>query len=363
MPLEEKHLPYSDSMPHDERAEAHLMARGLWRAARSLDPTGRLEWTFPSFLYRALALQPDAGPEQIRGLDLVYEQLETWDDIATVLLIRDALLDVGERENWVPHVSLGVQLFDGAYRAAAGRLPLPEDDEPFRGRHFVGYLDLDGPEQLRFLNSWGDWGDDGAGYISRAYFERYVDAVWLTRPSFLGPSPAMETQLREQSWRAGRPGLPTVNEIVSTWSASPNRIFAKEVDIGGTTYDVRGRSTYALRSAGQPLQIIDLRLGDDVLGRLHVHHDGASGVTTIEELFVRPDHRRRGLGSFLDEVARDLALRRNARILEIWLHEADAEGESTSRAEEFASRNGYAWDAMFRRTRPNIHGIGRKAIA
>lgn len=349
-------------MAEDERQETQRLAHDRWWAARSLDPTGHLEWTFPAFMYRALALQPEAGPEDIRGLDLVYEPLETWDDVVTALTIRNTLLDAGEPETWAPHVALGVQLFDGAYRAPAGRLPLPRDGEPFRGRHLIGYLDLAGPEQLGFVNSWGNWGDNGAGYISRAYFELYVDAIWLTRPSFLGPSPAMEGRLREQSWSAGRPGLPTPQEVASSWCSVPNRIFSKHVDVAGVTYEVSGRSTYALRGDGQPLQIVALREGDQVVGRLHVHHDGASRVSTIEELFVRPDHRRRGLGSLLEDVARDLAVRRNARALGIWLHEADAEGDSTVRAEDFARARGYAWDAEHKRRRPNICAIGRKSI-
>jgi hypothetical protein len=45
--------------------------RALWRAARGLGGEPHLEWTFPLFAFRALALE-EVGAEGFRGLDIFY---------------------------------------------------------------------------------------------------------------------------------------------------------------------------------------------------------------------------------------------------------------------------------------------------
>lgn len=335
--------------------------RALWAAARGLDPTGYLEWTFPLFLHRALALQQEHGPETPRGLDIVYEPLATWDDVFFVLRLRDALLNAENAALSVPEVSLGLEVFDGVFRAPQGRLALPARDEPFRGRHAVGFLDIWSDDELRFLNSWGSWGDDGAGYISRSYFEHHVDAAWVTRASWFGPSPAMETELRATAWRAGRPGRVEFGDVLKHWKTG-NRPFGKEVRLRGVDYSVKCRSTYSLRGEMQRLQMADVRCDERVVGRLHLRHDLVRNRTFVEELFVSPADRRRGIAMLLiEDIATELARRQGAQQMQLWLHEADADDDGAQSARAFADRLGFQWhDTAMRR--PNILGIAERAI-
>ncbi len=74
----------------DEAAHEPLSTdpRALWHAARSLGGEPG-EWTFSLFAFRALALEDEGGPDRMRGIDLFYEPLKTWNDVEYAL--RDSL--------------------------------------------------------------------------------------------------------------------------------------------------------------------------------------------------------------------------------------------------------------------------------
>lgn len=231
----------------DKAARAAAAGRGheFWTAARRLGGELHLEYTFAEFVLRTLALEPEAGPYEPRGLDLSYEQLQHWDDVVGVLSVNDQLTAGGVPEGWQYIVSVGMRFFDSGYRARDGRLPLPAADDPFRGRHSVGVLGVSDEGELAFANSWGrKWGDDGIGYISRLYFEEHVDSVLVTRLAWLGPSGEMDRDMARRAWTAGRPGRALPRDFVESWSTG-NRRQAKEVTIDGETFDLLKRVSFS----------------------------------------------------------------------------------------------------------------------
>jgi GNAT superfamily N-acetyltransferase len=349
---------YSQSSgDRDKRATPDLNSPGgRWSAARELDPTGEFEWTFPLFALRAVALRAEVGPDENRGLDVVYEPVHEWSDLQFILGLRDALYSTGHSDNMVPQAQLGLELFDGAYSAPLGKLVLPAKDEKFRGRHSVGTLDIFGPGTLRFQNSWGgSWGDGGAGYLSKAYFNRHCDSIWVSRAAWLGPSAAMDRAARA----ASADGRPNAAHVVTLWH-TPNRAAAKEIDCRGATLHVRLRSLNSISGEMGGLQVLDVRSHNTILGRCHVRHL-ARHRTIVEEMFVRPTHRLRGVGSALEGLAVDLARRAGSHRLEAYLHEADATADGTEAAERFACARGYVLGNSVMR-RPNVRKIGTKVL-
>lgn len=74
--------------------------------------------------------------------------------------------------------SLSVDIFESILAAPKGRVPLPKEEEKSMGQHCVAAIGYD-QEGVYFANSWGrKWGDNGIGFFSWEYIEKYLIESW-----------------------------------------------------------------------------------------------------------------------------------------------------------------------------------------
>lgn len=345
-------------------ARRRARPRDGWLAARELGNEPELEWTFTVFLDRAIALEM-FGEERLSGLDYLYEPLERWDEVIRTLRMTQWLLDGGVPPEMTFGLTAGLTLYESAFYTVDGRLPIPSPGERHKGRHSVAVVGTTEHDELVFPNSWGrEWGDDGFGYISRAYFEQYVDFVRASRPTWAGLSPAHGQKMHQLAFQGGR-SQPERQDFVEAWGTTPNRIRAKTLHIAGLPHELRMRETVSARDGHPELEIVELRrtLGTPtVIGRMHVLHSRVGPMSAVEELFVRPQERRKGYGSVLEGAAHGLAARRGKSRLKLTLHESDALDAQASASRAFAASRGYRWHDR-RSRRPNVVGFGTRVVA
>lgn len=324
-------------------------SRELWMQARALGGNPGGDWTFPLFFWRARASRPD-------GLDVCYEDLTTWEQLSALVDLNQALSELGHVASNGYSIGLGLNVFDEAYYALEGRLSLPAPDEPFRGRHVVRLIGMEDESTLVFVNSWGGtrWGRNGLGYITRAYFENHVDSVVACRSAKFGPSLAMDRELKRRSWVQGRPGIVLMDDVGAAW-LTPNRTFGKSVLLRGEMHDLTGRKLFS--ADDQPFEIVELRLGNHLVGRVHIRHSSRESVVT--EFWVPREARRKGYGSQLLRVIEEFAARHRDTRIQILLHEADETGLDASYS--FAQNRGYLI-SVNESKRPNLSAIATRAL-
>jgi len=307
-----------------------------WLAARAISDEPEVQWTFPIFVWRAVAVSPT-------GLDFGYEFLESWEETTAALLVQRHVHESGFGGSFNLHLSFGMRVFDSTLRSTTGRLALPEPSEHFRGRHWVSAVAWDQTkDEIVFPNSWGfRWGDGGVGYIREEYFNAHVDSVILNRPTWMGSSPAMDEKMKTLAWRRGTPGQIDQDIYAEAWH-TPNRIKAKTVMLNDGQHDIRRRMLYTF-AKGLPFDIVEIREGEDLRGRLHLVHDLQSRLSTATELWVPPSSRRGGYGTYLLSLAEELASGVSSQRLRFLLHEADAGELGRGRATAFAESAGLQW--------------------
>jgi GNAT superfamily N-acetyltransferase len=147
--------------------------------------------------------------------------------------------------------------------APKGRIPL-DSDYPPSSVHSIALkaVDFDN-EEFVFPNSWGRrWGDDGLGYLPFGYLTRFMVEAWTSpvfSPQVCPIRPGIDIQLREGEH--SKLGVTWIIEILDG---------DKDVMVGWAF-------------AVQKQRAFD-----------------------IEELFIRPDYRRRGLGAQIGKRILDL---------------------------------------------------------
>jgi GNAT superfamily N-acetyltransferase len=304
-----------------------------WRLARLWGGYPELEWTFGVLGER---IQAFGG----RFPAYFYEDVSDFDTAR--LLVRIGSVLISRHEPSYPTVGLAFDYFDSAYRALDGRLTC--DHSPFRGRHAVVAMDHADLEEIRFLNSWNppQWGDGGFGYVSREYFERHVDAVHARWSASGGPSPA----LGRCTQRAETQRLPSEERFVHCWAAARNVFWTQEVATAHSSFTMLNWTVYSM-ATGALVEAVEVRDDHEVVGRAHLFHED---TPTLRELFVRPERRREGIGSLLEETAVEWARNYGYGELQIWLREADARERIRDAPFAFADRWGYEWhDVQMRR--------------
>jgi GNAT superfamily N-acetyltransferase len=321
--------------------------RALWRLGRDWGGYPDLEWT------------PAIFPDRVQALTghlslLFYEQLSSFDTAR--FLIRIETLMRARREPSHPSVSLGFGYFDGAYRVPDGRVRLPADGEPFRGRHYVAAVDSDDQDEIAFVNTWGQrWGNNGYGAISREYFEAHVDAVLTRWSAVAGMSPDMLECLE----RAETQKLPQPDQFPHCWPTPNSNFWTDEILFRDVRHQLVTWNVMSI-ATGRVVHIYEVRNPLRIIGRAHLFF-GADDTATLRELFVFPKFRRRGYGSLPEEIATDRAVSSSFRRIEMWLHEGDARERVRPAAESFATSRGYAW-ADVSMTRPNVVAIATKEL-
>lgn len=283
-----------------------------------------------------------------------YEPLSEFDDIRTLISYNEALCEGGGPDYAQNFLSISFEYFRSASIAPAGRLQLPTSSDPSQGLHCVGIIGRDDDsDSLVFVNSWGrGWGDDGVGYISREYFNRYVNDAWLYRRSRWGFHPA--------KW----PGLEravTPREISRLWMVDNPR-WRRRFKHRGGHYEWIIHSTVSID--GSSTEIVELRTGYGLrIGWAHLHNlrGEQRAVSILKEFFVWPAFRRQGLGTLLEHAVVDIAQQLSSGVLQVWLHQADDGRGVLSPARKFFSERGYKWDWGTRKM-PTLKAIGSKAL-
>lgn len=198
-------------------------------------------------------------PKEPDGIDraakarriLAYQRVRTLDDCKLLLAAETPVL-----------VALRIDADD--WRSATnGVIPMPSKFKTLRESHsvvLVGYNDEN--EQLIVRNSWGPaWGDKGYGHIHYKYFNRFQLEAWVPAARHaLRPASGTATGIVEQTW-----GIPD----------------------------------YFASTPLHGLELFDTTKDECVGWTLIVER---SGFAEIEEFFVRPNYRGKGLGRRIAEM-------------------------------------------------------------
>lgn len=284
-----------------------------------------------------------------------YEPLSNTAQIIDVLALNNGLQQ-GYAPEWsLPHISVAVDVFDSMFTAPKGRVPLPRPGEALRGQHlvsltghWVGY-----GEWLQFLNSWGpEWGDNGFGYLSRAYLNKHMVEAWLSRDASVGASPLTHRRFVNAPGEAERARI---------WLL-PNRYFRRRGYKSGRGYQLIVYETFSLADECR-VQVVHVRTGFGIrVGWAHLFHIGGEPHTSIlKELYVWPSFRRQGFGTILESVALESARAWGAQRLQVLFHELDAQPMLRAAGECFAEQLGYQWN-WHPSSRPQVEAIGGKLL-
>jgi GNAT superfamily N-acetyltransferase len=283
-----------------------------------------------------------------------YESLSGFADVKAVSAINYFLLEGYAQEGSLDHLVISFRVFDSAYSAPGGRLPVPRHGEKEGRLHAVAVVGWDDPtDSIVFRNSWGrGWGEDGIGYMSKEYFERYINDVWLARRTHIGPIPAKWARL--QAARSPR-------EFVKVWEL-PNprwraRFRHKNHGHQWVIYET-------ISATGDRAEVIEIRTGYGLrVGWAHVFHlrSDQRDTSVIKELFVWPAYRRNRYGTLLERAATDRARNWNSRHVELFLHDVDDFRSVLSPARAFGQKAGYRW-RWGPYVRPNLKAVGIKSL-
>jgi hypothetical protein len=231
---------------------------------------------------------------------------------------ENLILSAARVPEWqAPHVALGLRLFRSAFSAAAGVLPMPSAGDDEVGDHSVAMIGWDeGADRILFQNSWGrDWGNDGCGAISTAYFDSCAIDVVVARNARFGPHPS-----KSGSFAAAT----ELKAYVDTW-LRPNRRRRFRQRVYGRRYQVCSYQTISLR--GNPVMVVEVRNGYGLrLAWAFLEHypeanDSITGY--VSEFFVWPVFRRLGIAHLLERLLVDVARLWDAKRLRICIWQAD----------------------------------------
>lgn len=257
--------------------------------AKQIDGHSGQEWTYVVFGSRVRALRL-AGPAT-----MFYEPLSTFDQAFAAAFINMDQRQSGAQDDVLHNVSVGLRWYRSGFYAEGGRLPGVTADDEFVGLHVVAVVGLEGNDTLVLLNRWEGWGDsDQCGYLTRQVFDGYAEEVWLNRPSTVGLSPE---QARDMSKAIHGPLAGRLEAVRQAW------VKRRPISSTSVLIDDRVHTLYTkqVTSARTKRTVILVEIRHEVFGgvaRGHVHV-GGDQPAEIEEIFVWPDYRRRGYGSYL----------------------------------------------------------------
>jgi len=201
-------------------------------------------------------------------------------------------------------ISIALDITDQWFDAEAGIVTLPGSKNEIIGTHAVSVLGFDlSLPALFFVNSWGsEWGNHGSGYLPFEYFDKHVFDAWAVHG--FGARPPWFSGNATDLFRWVQP-------------------------------DPLGHSSHG----GDMLWGFDFYDGknDDRLGWAFVVH--RDGYLDIEELFVKPTHRRQGIGTRLIDRILELAEKERRRV-RMWLPLGDWNEETIPVIERVAAKLG-----------------------
>jgi GNAT superfamily N-acetyltransferase len=220
-----------------------------------------------------------------------YERLRSPDELISAMQLHDSVADRDVQFEKPPKQMVAVSIFPSMFDASDGIVPMPEDDESSIGDHIVislGYKD----DHLFFLNNWGpEWGVQGIGAYPIDYVRRYWRDAWSVR-GLTGPHPDLGGSLGPSSERWHK-------LIEGAWDEHEStNFFALHY---GAVVDVFGRWLIGVSDGSMWLQCIAVMHEAEsrplIVGWMHIR--GTSDGADVEELFVWPPYRERGLATTL----------------------------------------------------------------
>jgi GNAT superfamily N-acetyltransferase len=291
---------------------------------------------------------------QFHGIPL-YEPIHSYDAMIRVFNLTESLRRQHAPEWSWPEISVSFKTFDSIFTAPLGRVPVPGPDEAGRGDHAVvltGRLS-DSAHSFQFRNSWGpEWGEEGFGYLSREYLDKYLREAWITHETTVGHTP----------WTY--PKLILANndlERTSIWMR-PNNPTRNRRSRAGRDYWLVVNVTFSLADQC-PTEVIEVRARDGLLvGWAHLaHSEGQPRSSILKEFFVWPPFRRQGFGTSLHMAAVESARLWGARKLRILFHEMDAQPSVRNGGQRFGQRLGYKWQ-WCTSSRPRLAATGEMRL-
>ncbi len=313
--------------------------------------------TFPLFAARLTKLSNLSN-----GRSTFYEPLGSYDDLLKLIRVNARLFEGGAPLWALNNLNVSVRLFESAYGVPLGKLPLPEPSDTEQGVHNVSVDGgwIQGGDALRFRNSWGKWGDEGNGLLSREYLERYMVEAWLSKTAAVGPSRFTRPLLR---LNAADP-----KAYVGVWMLSSPLLRALNSSIESSILHHRAEHTIRIQetlSASEAVvEMVELHDPSGMpLGWAHLHHpvDVRSRVSVAKEFFVWPRVRDLGYGRLLEDFAAARAKKWGSEKLRILLHEADDYPGSVAMAKAFTNGAGYKWRWIFQQ-RPNVSAVADRSL-
>jgi len=179
-----------------------------------------------------------------------------------------------------------------------GIISMPKNDERIIGNHCVmlaGYDDKKGT--FNFPNSWGEgWGDKGYGYLPYEYVERYIQEAWVLIYHKSSHKPEPKSGNYEIKWGI----YPILN--------GP---YLHGIEYRNTLSDDRKAWAFAL---------------------------DYDGYLNVEELFVMPKYRHKGLAGELFKNLHNLSDKLSLP-LRVWISHADIGNENMQIIDHLAHEN------------------------
>ena len=322
------------------------VGRAAYFAGKAVDDHPESEWTYRVFVDRYM--KGDSGMAFS-----FYEELHRLDGVVA-LAQTNALLEAGGAPlAGLANMTMGLHIFESTLYSTDGILANPLPGERWLGRHNVKVLGFDG-ERVVFENTWGArWGDRGVGYVGRDYFDSWVDTLGVVRRADIGVTHA--------NWDSvmGLRGSPP--QFAKAWlkRRSPWR---RAIHHRHREHTVLIHDTVSVEH-GRPVEVINLsNMRGELVAWMFVVFQREPNRLLVEELWVRPEFRRRGYGSLLGRIARGRAQEASYAGVCFVRYEADAYGENRAAGERLAQVLGLDVKPGPVRHRPNIVAVAESEV-
>lgn len=196
-------------------------------------------------------------------------------------------------------VCVNIEITEQWYDAPGGVIRLPDSDDAITGSHAVILEGFHITNMFfHFTNSWGpEWGNEGKGVLSFEYLDKYFIEAWAQYGHGANHDDFNVNQIADLSW-----GLP---DELATRHNFGNCVHGREIYDGEN--DERCGWTFMLQRFG---------------------------YLDIEELFVKPDHRRLGYGTRLVNMIKELR-DKSGLPLRFWFSFADWESRNIDPIRKF----------------------------
>lgn len=200
-------------------------------------------------------------------------------------------------------VELAVEITRSWFNAPNGLIPMPSPSDKIIGSHAFHVLGYDNNKRLfKFVNSWGiSWGDEGCGYLPYDYFDKYVVECWDFLPY-------------------------DVSLFKADTYAFPNEKFIVYRIIPSI-----------LHSCVHIAEVSNVNTGDYQGWAFGGEYEN---FFNVEELFILPQYRKKGLAKTLIDFLIKLATKLK-KPLRFWVPYADSEEQNMDVIQHIAKTYGF----------------------